>query len=38
MFNSIIREVCDILGQLWRMDYGWRTFGNVIKQAICYFS
>jgi hypothetical protein len=36
MFNSILREVKDLAGQLYRLDYGWRTLANVIKQIACY--
>jgi hypothetical protein len=35
MFKSILREVKDLAGQLYRMERGWRTFANVIKQIAC---
>ena len=36
MLNKIIREGQDILNQLVRGDYGWRTLANVIKQIASY--
>jgi len=33
---TLFRESRDILSQLYRLDYGWRTFGNVLKQLFAY--
>lgn len=34
--NTIYRELKDIASQLYRLERGWRTFPNILKQLASY--